>query len=57
MVSNISIAFSVCFSSVFFFLLHFRCSLMFAIVVARGQTMVVSWWLGQRCWVGEVVSG
>lgn len=30
---------------------------MFAIVIARGQTMVVSWWLGQRCWVGEVVGG
>ena len=30
---------------------------MFAIVVAKGHTMVVSWWLGQRCWVGEVVGG
>ena len=30
---------------------------MFAIVVVRGQTMVVSWWLGQRCWVGKVVGG
>ena len=47
---DVLIAIFVCFSS-FFFLLHFRCPLMFAIaffhVAVRGQTMVVIWWLDQ----------